>query len=264
MILSTKRFFWLKLKDDFFDDDTISFIEEQENGVHYINFYLKLCLKSIKTNGRLYRLVGESLIPYDVKSLSKLTNTPVDTVRTSMELFQRIGLVQILDSGEIYMSQIDEMMGSETDKARLMRESRARRSLGNNVTGMLPDGYSNKEKDKDEDQDGETDGNQDEKKEADKPRKRVSRTSYGEYGWVKLSDEEHTRLINEYGETEVQRAITYIDEYAQSTGNKNKYKDWNLVVRKCIRDRWGVNGGNNGTHDVQRNYDPSKLNVTRL
>lgn len=72
-------------------------------------------------------------------------------------------------------------------------------------------------------------------------RKRATpaRESFGEYGWVKLTEEEHNRLINEYGLSEVQRAIAYIDESAQSTGNKNKWKDWNLVVRKCIRDGWG-------------------------
>lgn len=79
----------------------------------------------------------------------------------------------------------------------------------------------------------------------------VSRTAYGEYGWVKLSDEEHARLISEYGETEVRRAITYIDEYAQSTGNKNKYKDWNLVLRKCIRDGWGKQAGVQTKRTVQ-------------
>ena len=72
-------------------------------------------------------------------------------------------------------------------------------------------------------------------------RKRATpaRESFGEYGWVKLTEEEYNRLINEYGLSEVQRAIAYIDESAQSTGNKNKWKDWNLVVRKCIRDGWG-------------------------
>ena len=52
-----KRFYWLKLKEDFFDDETIRYIEEQENGIKYSNFYLKLCLKSLRTDGKLIRLV---------------------------------------------------------------------------------------------------------------------------------------------------------------------------------------------------------------
>lgn len=74
---------------------------------------------------------------------------------------------------------------------------------------------------------------------SERKRSAPSRESFGQYGWVKLTEEEHSRLINEYGLSEVQRAIAYIDESAQSTGNKNKWKDWNLVVRKCIRDGWG-------------------------
>lgn len=66
-----------------------------------------------------------------------------------------------------------------------------------------------------------------------------TKESFGEYGWVRLTEAEHNRLVEEYGLPEVQRAIAYMDESAQITGNKNKWKDWNLVVRKCIRDGWG-------------------------
>ena len=52
--MSNKKYFWLKLKEDFFEEDTISWIEEQQNGKEYSLFYLKLCLKSLKTNGILF------------------------------------------------------------------------------------------------------------------------------------------------------------------------------------------------------------------
>lgn len=57
---------------------------------------------------------------------------------------------------------------------------------------------------------------------------------------MRLSDEEYDRLLNELGETELERCIAYVDESAQGNGNKNKWKDWNLVIRKCSRDRWGL------------------------
>lgn len=145
----SKKYYWLKLKNDFFEDDTIQFIEEQENGYKYVNFYLKLCLKSLKSDGTLIRLVGETLIPYDVKSLAKLTNTDVDIVRVAMDLFKKIGLIKVYDSGEIYLTQIKEMIGSETEKAQIMRKTRARKSIGNNVTRMLPECYTEIEKEKD-------------------------------------------------------------------------------------------------------------------
>lgn len=67
-----------------------------------------------------------------------------------------------------------------------------------------------------------------------------ARKKYGQYGWVKLTDEEYNRLLNDLGQAEVERCIAYIDESAQSTGNKNKWRDWNLVVRRCHRDGWGL------------------------
>lgn len=77
------------------------------------------------------------------------------------------------------------------------------------------------------------------KSEAGKP-PTPTRQKYGSYGWVRLTKDEYTRLVADLGETEALRCITYIDEAAQSTGNKNKWKDWNLVIRKCHRDGWGL------------------------
>ena len=132
-----KRYFWLKLDENFFDDDTIAWIEEQENGKDYVIFYLKLSLKSLKDDGYLIRYVGQKLIPYDVRALSKLTNTPVDTVAIAMKLFIDIGLLSQLDTGEIYINQINEMIGSETSVAKRVRKSRAKKELTDNVNSKL-------------------------------------------------------------------------------------------------------------------------------
>ena len=70
-----------------------------------------------------------------------------------------------------------------------------------------------------------------------------AKKAYGQYGWVKLSDAEYGRLAKEFGDAELKRCIQYIDESAQTTGNKNRWKDWNLVVRKCHREQWGVHRG---------------------
>ena len=126
MSKENKRYFWLKLEDNFFEDDTITWLEEQPSGKEYIIFYLKLCLSSLKDNGNLIRYVGNTLLPYDVKALARLTNTNEDTVRVAMNLFEKIGLVQIKDTGEIYMSQINEMIGSETESAKRMRKLRSK------------------------------------------------------------------------------------------------------------------------------------------
>lgn len=120
----SKRYYWLKLKEDFFEDDTIAWLEEQKNGKDYIIFYLKLALKSLTNDGKLIRYVGNKLIPYDINSIAKLTNTDADTVAIALNLFLKIGLIEELDSGEIYMSQLNELVGSETDVAKRVRKHR--------------------------------------------------------------------------------------------------------------------------------------------
>lgn len=130
-----KRYYWLKLKEDFFEEDTIEWLEEQPNGKEYCLFYLKLCLKSLKTEGILVRNVGNLMIPYDPESLAKLTNSNTDTVKVAMDLFNKIGLIKILDSGEIYLNQLSELVGSETEYARQKRIQRAKEDNVQKLSG---------------------------------------------------------------------------------------------------------------------------------
>lgn len=109
-----KKFYWLQIKEDFFEEDSIAWLEEQENGERYSLFYLKLCLKSLKTKGILIRKVGNLLVPYDKIRLAEITRTDVDTVVIAMELLQKIGLVKILSNGEIYCTQVENMIGEKS------------------------------------------------------------------------------------------------------------------------------------------------------
>jgi hypothetical protein len=62
--------------------------------------------------------------------------------------------------------------------------------------------------------------------------------SFGEFGWVKLTDKQYEKLENLMGGEELCRCIAHIDELAQSTGNRNRWKDWYLMVRRCHENRW--------------------------
>ena len=119
-----KKYYWLKLKEDFFDDDAIEWLEEQPKGKEYALFYLKLCLKSLKTDGVLIRIVGTMLVPYDMKKLSEITKTDFDTVVVAMELLKNIGLVEILENGEIFLPGLQQMVGSETQWAKYKRDGK--------------------------------------------------------------------------------------------------------------------------------------------
>ena len=143
------KFYWLQLKEDFFENDAIEWLEEQKpNGRDYAYFYLKLCLKSLKSNGILIRKVGNVLIPYDNQKLAELTKMDFDTVTVAMELLKKIGLVSVLESGEIYISQLDNLIGSKSLGA--LKKQQQRMLNGQKVDKCPPKiEYKDRTKDKD-------------------------------------------------------------------------------------------------------------------
>lgn len=236
-----KRFFWLKLKEDFFEDDTIQWIEEQKNGKEYTLFYLKMCLKSLKTDGSLIRFVGENVIPYDMEFLAKITNTDIDTVVVAMELFKKIGLVAVYETGEIYINRIKEMAGSETDKAEAMRISRAKNKLGNNVTGSYQNVNQSIEKEK-------------EIKSIDSKTK-IKKSKYGEYNNVLLTDKHITELKELY--TDYENKIENLSEYIETTGKvyKNHFATIKAWARKDEAKKESKAGYKNKANDVKSVID---------
>ena len=222
--MAAKRYYWLKLKEDFFDEDIISWLEEQENGKEYCLFYLKLCLKSLKSNGVLIRRVGEILVPYDAKKLAEITRTHFDTVVTAMQLFEKTGLVQFLENGEIFLTQLSEMVGSETkwaEKKRLYRE-KEKRLQGQSADNVLPMSDKSIEKEKEKEKDIEIEKEKDKKEK----RKRFSPPTL----------EELKAYISEKNlNVDAERFIDYYTANGWKVG-KNSMKDWKATARNWDRE----------------------------
>ena len=121
----SKKYYWLKLKRDFFKRHDIRIIEEMPNGKDYILFYLKLLLESIDHEGTLR---FSDAIPYNEQMLAVITNTNIDLVRSAMKIFTELNMMEIFDDGTLFMSEVNKMIGSETEwaqKKRLYREQQA-------------------------------------------------------------------------------------------------------------------------------------------
>lgn len=130
-----KRYYWLKLRKDFFQSQQIRILEGMPNGKEYAYFLLKLMAESISAEGKL-RLTDT--IPYSEEMLAALTNTNVDIVRAAVQAFQVLGLVQIMDDGTYYMTEVEKMIGEESEwaeKKRLFREKR--KELGQSKDNVL-------------------------------------------------------------------------------------------------------------------------------
>lgn len=134
----SKKYYWLKLKRDFFKRHDIRIIEEMPNGKDYILFYLKLLLESIDHEGSLR---FSDTIPYNEQMLSVVTNTNIDIVRSAMKLFIELGMMSVFDDQTIYMTEVDKLIGSAVDndnanRVRRCREKKKQEILQNVTLGI--------------------------------------------------------------------------------------------------------------------------------
>lgn len=117
------RYWYLRMKDNFFDDPKIMVIEQMRDGHLYVLILLKIYLKSLKDEGRL--MVSE-MIPYNAEMLASVVRQPVGVVKTAMEIFEKLGLVDVLDNGAIFMSEIQSYIGKSTTEADRIRAYRTK------------------------------------------------------------------------------------------------------------------------------------------
>ena len=97
-----RKYYYLKLKESYFDDDAIVLLESMPDGILYSNILLKLYLKSLKNGGKLQL---DENIPYTAQMIATLTRQQVGTVERALGIFRQLGLVEQLDSGAFYIEK---------------------------------------------------------------------------------------------------------------------------------------------------------------
>lgn len=140
--MSEQRYYWLKLKRDFFKRHDIRVVEEMPNGKDYILFYMKLLVESIDHEGALR---FSETIPYNSQMLSIVTNTNPDVVEKAIQIFKELKMIEVLDDGTIYMAEVARMIDSaiDTPAARKMRRYRERKKAEEQrlITGKVTNCY---------------------------------------------------------------------------------------------------------------------------
>lgn len=117
------KFYWLKLKRDFFKRHDIRIIESMPNGKDYILFYLKLLCESVDHEGNLR---FSEHIPYSAEMLATITDTNVDIVRSAIKVFCELNMMEVLDDGTFFMTEVNRMIGSAADNDNANRQRRFR------------------------------------------------------------------------------------------------------------------------------------------
>ena len=128
------RYYWLKLNENFFESDVVEWLEDQENGEKYVLLYLKLCLKSLKTDGVLVRQVGKMTIQHTAESIAKQTRFDIEIVESALALFEQIGLIEKNDKGESYLPEVANMTGSNSaSESATKKKTQRQNKKGQNV-----------------------------------------------------------------------------------------------------------------------------------
>lgn len=118
-----KKYYYLKLADNFYDRDEMIILESMPDGYMYSNILLKLYLRSLKNEGKL---LFNDRIPYNSQMLANITRFPVGVIEKALKIFLDLGLIEILDNGAIYMLDIQNFIGKSTTEADRKRDYRKR------------------------------------------------------------------------------------------------------------------------------------------
>ena len=221
-----RKYYYLKLKENFFDSDSIVLLEDMKDGILYSNILLKLYLKSLKYGGTLQL---DENIPYTAQMIATITRQQVGTVERALQIFMKLGLVEPLDNGALYMSNIELFIGQSSTEGERKRRARMKISEQKRLSGQVSEAKADicppeieikKEIDIELEKEGELKG------------QAIAR-SYGRYENVFLTDTELSELQAELPE----KWAYYIERlsgYIASTGKK--YKNHAATIRRWAAD----------------------------
>ena len=227
---NSKRYYWLKLKDDFFDEKYVKALRRLPQGDSLVIVYLKMQLKSLKTEGIIKY---EGIMPDAVTELALLLDEDETMVRFAIEALIKFGAVERWDNDTFYLSALQHLIGSETQGAERVRKHRALKKAqmaaieGGEVKALQCNEVvtpCNIEKEKEREQEIEQEQRKEERKE--------KKQKYGQFNKVLLTPTEFAALQNDY--PNYLDAIVYLSEYIESTGKK--YKSHYLVLKRWVFD----------------------------
>ena len=221
-----RKYYYLKLKESYFDDDAIVLLESMPDGILYSNILLKLYLKSLKNGGKLQL---DENIPYTAQMIATLTRQQVGTVERALGIFQQLGLVEQLHGGLLYMTDIELMIGQSSTEAERKRAARLAnkalpppRTNGGHLSDIRPPEIEIKK---------EIDIEIEKEREL-KPG-RAAPAAYGRYKNVILTDTELSELKAELPD-KWENYIDRLSGYIASTGRK--YKNHAATIRRWAAD----------------------------
>ena len=218
-----RKYYYLKLKESYFDDDSIVLLESMQDGILYSYILLKLYLKSLKHGGRLQ--LDES-IPYTPQMIATITRQQIGTVERAIKIFLQLGLMEQMPDGAFYMSNIELLIGQSSTEGERKRRARQANRVALNPGGQMSAHCSDIRP-----PEIEIERELEIEKELEKGH--IAPAAFGRYQNVSLSAGELSELQADFP-TVWQEYIERLSEYMASTGRT--YKSHAATIRRWIAD----------------------------
>lgn len=149
--MSANKFYWIKLRTNFFSREDIDFLLSQKNGAEYVVLYQMLCLNTANNQGRLETKMGEIIIPYNAEKIVRdCKYFDIDTVNVAMSLYKKLGLIYEEEDKILKISNYEEMVGGETtwaEKKRLYRKNQKMLKCASTIEDTTEDNIEDTTKD---------------------------------------------------------------------------------------------------------------------
>ena len=120
-----KKYYWLKLNEDFFDDKVIKKLRRIAGGDTYVIIYLKMQLLSIKTEGRLYYEGVEGCFE---EELALVIDEDPENVQVTVSYLEKMNLIESSIEDEYVLPCVLGLIGSESESAERVRRYRENKS----------------------------------------------------------------------------------------------------------------------------------------
>ena len=214
-----KKYYWLKLKDDFFRDKKIKKLRKIAGGDTYTIIYLKMQLLSLKKDGAL---LYEGIESNFAEEIALDIDEDVDNVKVTIIFLLENGLLEEVEQDHFVMTETIKCIGSETAAAERVRKHRELKKEKEQKVLQCNTDVTN----------CNTEIEKREKIEDKENKIKEIKQKYGEYKNVRLTEKELQSLKSDYGDVATDELITYLDEYIEMKGYKAK--SHYLCIKKWV------------------------------
>lgn len=228
----SQKYYWIKLKSDFFNQDAIDFLMSQKNGAEMVILYQMLCLMTLNSGGKLITKLNQMEVKYDVSKIVRDTRYfSANIVETALELFKKLGLIEDIEE-TLSITNYKNLVGGESKYAEKKRAYRDKKTATKeHISEDISEDISVDNVRQDiRDKRLEI---RDKNIELENKKNKQKKTSV----FRKPSEEEVLDYCNSigHGEFDAQRFVDYYDANGWKVG-KNPMKDWKATVRNWIRN----------------------------